>query len=53
VIRVVPKDSKTAKDNGLSWNRLCCSVQATIRLSSVSKDRQLAASSANKSRVLN
>jgi hypothetical protein len=53
VIGVVPKDGETAKDDGLSRNRLCCSVQAAIRLSSVSKDRQLAASSANKSRVLN
>jgi hypothetical protein len=53
VIGVVPKDSKTAKGDGLSRKRLCCSVQVAIRLSSESKDRQLADSSANKSNVRN
>jgi len=51
VIRVVLKDSETATSDGLSRKRLCCSVQAAIRLSSESKDRQLAKSSANKSNV--
>ena len=53
MIGVVPKNGKIAKDDGLSQNRLCCSVQVAIRLSSVSKDRQLAASSANESNVRN
>ena len=51
VIGVAPKDGETATGDGLSRKRLCRSVQAAIRLSSESKDRQLAKSSANKSNV--
>jgi hypothetical protein len=53
VVEAAPKDGETAKDDGLSRKRLCRSVRAAIRLSSVSKDRQLAASSANESNVHN
>jgi hypothetical protein len=51
MIRVAPKDSETATGDGLSRKRLCRSVQAAIRLSSESKERQLAESSANESNV--
>jgi hypothetical protein len=53
VIGVAPKDGETTTGDGLSQKRLCRSVQATIRLSSESKDRQLANNSANESRVRN
>jgi len=45
-----PKDAKT---DGLSRNRFCCSLQAAILLNSVSRDKQLADSSANVLRVRN
>jgi hypothetical protein len=51
VIGVAPKNSETATGDGLSQKRLCRSVQAAIRLSSESKERQLAKSSANESNV--
>ena len=53
VVAAALKDGETAKGDSLSRKRLCRSVRAAIRLSSVSKDRQLAASSANESNVRN
>ena len=53
VIGVAPKDGETAIGDGLSRKRLCRSIRAAIRLSSESKDRQLAESSANESNVRN
>jgi len=48
-----PKGAETARDDGLSRNRFCCSFQAVILRNSVSKDRQLADSFANVFRVRN
>ena len=50
---LTPKGAETAKDDGLSQNRLCCSFCAVILLNSVSNDRQLADSSAKVSKVYN
>ena len=48
---LTPIDAETAEADGLSWKRFCCSFRAVILLNSVSKDKQLADSSANVFRV--